>query len=73
MAENQVVAAGKSKEEVAYMLMKQLIGFASDSPSKPSREDYIRHYAAARQAVYGTAPQMVSNPIKTLGLRKTGS
>lgn len=66
MSENNVVAAGKSKEEIAYMLMRDLIGFASDCPEKPSREDFIRHYAAARACVYGPVSNSIKDPMRAL-------
>jgi len=54
MSDDKVVAAGKSKEEIAHSLMFELLIHCTDSPGhKHSREDVLRHYLAARAAVYG--------------------
>lgn len=50
---DDVIAAGKSKEEIAYGLMINLMTNASDKPANPSRQDYLNHFAAARSVVYG--------------------
>lgn len=52
--------AGKSKEEIAYMLMRDLIN-AADGPgaSKVTRIDLLSNFIAARHAVYGVPTQAI--------------
>ena len=50
---DEVVAAGKSKQEVTFMLMRSLL-HASDGPAnKATRNEILDHYAKARNAVSG--------------------
>ncbi len=54
MSDDKVVAAGKSKEEVAYELMKDLLFSCKDSLGhEHSRKDLLKTYLAARAVVYG--------------------
>lgn len=50
--------AGKSKEEIAYMLMHDLMN-AADGPgrSRVTRIDILSNFIAARHAVYGVPTQ----------------
>ena len=54
MADENVVASGKSKQEVAYLLMRDLL-LASDGPkNQATRNEILNHYAIARSAVQGS-------------------
>lgn len=54
MADENVVASGKSKEEIAYQLSKDLLFSASDSRREPTKKQILDHYLAARAVVYGS-------------------
>ena len=51
---NDVVAAGKSKEEIAYQLSKDILFSASDCKDGATKKQILDHYLAARSVVYGT-------------------
>ena len=54
MSDKKVVAAGKSQYEVTFELMNKLL-FAADGPEhEATRNDILKHYSAARSAVWGT-------------------
>lgn len=57
---DQVLASGKSKEEIAYLLMHELLTQTSDKPKNPSREDVIKNFMAAREVVYGNPKAAMS-------------
>ena len=52
MTDNKTILSGKSREQVAFELADKLI-YSSDGPmDEYTREDWIRHFAAAKEIVY---------------------
>ena len=50
---DEVVASGKSREEIAYKLASDLLHACIDSPKQITRKEILEHYLMARSVVWG--------------------